>query len=152
MADQTGQFRLVGSSRLEPFVKPFRITHQRLKLGFFVRSFLGQRGNRFFLVRRWQEQGGRRAKGGIVVGAPFVDAVEKCRQRVIVAHRQRVVLVVVAAGTFERQAEKSRAEGMHAIGHAFETPLLRDAAAFVGHAMQAAKGRRQFLFACCIWK
>ncbi len=75
----------------------------------------------------------------------LVDAVEERAQRVVVALRDRIELVVVAAGALERQAQHRRAERVDAIRDVFLAELLLDAAAFVRLAVQAVERGRQAL-------
>ena len=71
----------------------------------------------------------------------FVDR-EEAAQRVVVALRDRVGLVVVAACAADRQAQERGAERVDAIGDVLVPPFLLDRAAFVGLAMQAPERRR----------
>ena len=53
--------------------------------------------------------------GRVVVSPPFVNAVEKRAEAVVIALLDRVILVVVAARALERHREKRRAKRMHAV-------------------------------------
>ena len=113
-----------------------QLRRQRLDLA-------GAGGQGPFLCGRRQRQRRRGAEGGAVVGAPLVDAVEEGAEAVVILHRERIVFVVVTAGAFHRQPEERGAEGVDAIGDVLVAPLLGDAAALVGHAVQPAEGGGQ---------
>ena len=68
-------------------------------------------------------------------------------ERIVVAHRDRIVLVIVAAGAFEREAQHGRAERVDAVGGVLDQPLLGDRAAFVRQAMQPIECRGENLIA-----
>ena len=95
--------------------------------------------------------GRRRGVGEVRVQTRLVDVVEERKQREVVALRDRVELVVVAARALERQAEHRGAERVHAIGDVLGAELLFDAAAFVGLPVQAVERRRDALLARRRW-
>ena len=77
--------------------------------------------------------GGAHQRDGVAdaaVFADFGDVVEEGEELVVVALRDRVELVVVAAGAFDREAEPGRADGADAVGDVFDAVLLVDDAAF----------------------
>ena len=92
---------------------------------------------------RWRRRGVREVR----VEAGFVDVVEERKERVVVALRDRVELVVVTARALERQAEHRGAEGVDAVEDVLGAELLLDAAAFVGLAVQAVERRGDALVA-----
>ena len=65
---------------------------------------------------------------------------KNANERVVVPLRDRIELVIVAAGALERQPEERGAEGLHAVGDVFDAELLLDAAAFVRLPVQAVEG------------
>ena len=95
------------------------------------------------LVRREPHEGRRRVDGERVGLEPvLVDRAKHRRERVELARRDRVVLVVVASRALERESEEGRAEGADAVGDAFLPELLGDRAAFLRHAVQPVKAGR----------
>jgi hypothetical protein len=54
------------------------------------------------------------------------DVLEEAEELVVLALRDRVVLVVVAAGALHRQAEEHGRGGVNAVGHVLDAVLLRD--------------------------
>ena len=66
----------------------------------------------------------------------LVDAAEHRGKPIELALRDRVVLVVVAARAFEREPEERSAKRRNTVGDALLPELLRNRAAFLGHAMQ----------------
>src|SRR5437899_2262552 len=81
---------------------------------------------------RGQQQRGSRPVDGVVIRAPLIDAVEEGAETIVVLHRQRVVLVVMAARAFEGQSQDRRAERMDAVGDVLIAELFGDTAALVG--------------------
>src|SRR6185503_9023289 len=79
----------------------------------------------------------RRRAGEVRVEPGLVDAVEERAERVVVALRDRIELVIVAAGALEGQPQHRRAERVHAIRDVFLAELLLDAAALVRLPVQA---------------
>src|SRR5437899_2098397 len=53
--------------------------------------------------------------------------------------------MIMAAGTFESQSQKSRAESVDAVGDVFTAPFFFDAAAFIGLAMEPVESGGQAL-------
>ncbi len=70
----------------------------------------------------------------------LIEVSEHRRHREEVLLGDRVVLVVVALGAVQRQAQERVACGGHSVGDAVLTELLGDRAALEGHAMDAAEG------------
>ncbi len=102
-----------------------------------------QRGDVRGLLGR--EQALRRlrcAAGRVRVQPALVDREERA-ERVVVALRNRVGLVVVAARTADGQPEEGRTQGVDAVGDRFVAPLRLDRAAFVGHPVQPPERRRR---------
>jgi hypothetical protein len=87
---------------------------------------------------------GRRV-GEVRIEPGFVDAVEEGAEGVVVALRDRIELVVVAAGALEGQSQHRRADGVHPIGDVLLAELLLDAAAFVRLPVQPVEGGGQAL-------
>src|SRR5690242_16297660 len=79
----------------------------------------------------------RPGRGEVRVEARLVDVVEEREQPVIVALRNWIESVVVAARAFDRQPEHGGPERVDAIDDVFGAELLVDAAALVGLAMEA---------------
>ena len=101
-------------------------------------------------VRSWsarrQRQRRRGPEGGAVVGAPLVDAVEEGAEPVVVLHRAAGRTCGRGSGVHSSgQTEEGGAEGLDAVGDVLVAPLLGDAAALVGHAVQPAEGGGQAL-------
>ena len=102
----------------------------------------------FFLAGGPQQQRRARRRGGEVrVEARLVDVVEEREQRVVIALRDRIEPVVVAAGALDREPEHRRAECVHPIDDVLGAELLFDAAALVGLAVQPVEGRGDPLLA-----
>ena len=78
--------------------------------------------------------------------ARFIDVLEKREQGVEIAHRQGVEFVVVTTGTFQRQAEKRRAEGIHAVHDVANPKLFFDDAALLVLQVETIEGGGQALF------
>ena len=70
--------------------------------------------------------------GGVAVERLAVEAVEEGEQLVVLLLRDRVVLVVVAAGAADGQAEEDGADGVDAVDHVADVDLLVDRAALAG--------------------
>src|SRR5690606_38020258 len=72
---------------------------------------------------------GRRRHGGREEGieACFVDLIEEREELVVLLLRDRIVLVVVAAGTLERQPEEGRGDRVRPVGDVLDTELLWNA-------------------------
>ena len=89
----------------------------------------------------------RRHGHGVVPGdlPGFVNIVENGKQAVIFFLRNRVVLVIVAAGAFHRQAQKGCAERVGAVGDVFHPEFLVDDAPLHVLGMVAVEGRRDAL-------
>jgi hypothetical protein len=79
------------------------------------------------------------------IKAGFVDGIEESGEAVVVAGRDGVVLVVVAAGAFEGESEEGGAHGVDAIRDVFGAEFLIDAATLVGLAMEPVEGGGQDL-------
>ena len=80
--------------------------------------------------------------GGRVDGdVRLVVVVEEGEHAVILLLRQRIVLVVVALGALDGQAEDALADGVHAVEHRLHAELLRiDAAFLVDHRVAEKAG------------
>ena len=61
----------------------------------------------------------------------FVRAIQKSEQAIILFLQERVVFVVVALSTLDRDTQDALADGVHAIEHGFHAELLRVHAAFL---------------------
>ena len=86
-----------------------------------------------------QRRRGRRV-GEMRVEPGFVDAVEEGKERVVVALRDRIELVIVATRALERQPEHRGAERVHAIDDVLGAKLVLDAAALVRLPVQPVEG------------
>ena len=81
----------------------------------------------------------------VAVETTVAECVEVSEEAVVVALRDRIVLVVVALGAGEREAEDGLAEGLHAVGVVVEQILLGDGAALVGGHVVPLEPRRDEL-------
>src|ERR1041384_5445561 len=86
-------------------------------------------------LRRQPQRRLRRDAGRVRIEARLVDR-EEAAERVEVALRDRIELVVVAARAADREPEERGAEGLDAVGDVLVPPFLVDAAAFVGLPVQ----------------
>ena len=77
--------------------------------------------------------------------AGFGDAVEEREELVVLALRDRIVLVIVAAGAADREAEPDGRGRLDAIDDILDAILLVDDAGFVGHHVIAIEAGRDLL-------
>ncbi len=135
--------------RLEPGVeRPSRVAGDRLERGFGGGdSRLHELVLPLFAGGPDQQRGGRRGAREVRVEAGLVDAVEEGEHRIVVALRDRVELVVVAARALHREAEHRGPERVHAIDDVLGAELLFDAAALVRLPVQSIEGRGDTLLA-----
>ena len=82
---------------------------------------------------------------GLPADGNFLDVGEERRELVEFARRERVVLVVVALGAAQREAEPRRREVAHAVRRIFGRVFLRLAAAFLRRLQQPIVARRDLL-------
>ena len=75
----------------------------------------------------------------------LVDAVEEAEELIIFFLGDRIVLVAVAAGALERQAEERGREGVGPVGDVLDAELFLDASPLVGLAMVAVERRGEDL-------
>ena len=78
----------------------------------------------------------------------FIELVEEGEELVVLALRERVELVIVAAGAAQRQAHQDRCGRVYAIGHVFDAVLLGDDAALGIDDVVAVEAGRQSLVEC----
>ena len=85
-------------------------------------------------------------KTRVRVLARFVDVLKKREERIKIPHRDGIVLVIVAPGTFQGQSEKYRAESVHPVHHVTHAELFFHNTALFVLQMQAVERRGQALF------
>ena len=83
----------------------------------------------------------RRAVAVVRPETGLVDVVEKCEQPVKILLRNRIVFMIVAARARQREAEEHRAHRLHAIGHVFHNPFVRNRATLGVDAVVAVEAR-----------
>ena len=77
----------------------------------------------------------------------LVDVLEKRKERIEIAHRDRIKLVIVTAGAFERQTQERGAEGIDAVHHVTDPELFLDDTAFLVLQVEAIeRGGQPLLF------
>ena len=67
--------------------------------------------------------------------ATFFDVIKVGKELIKFTLRNRIVFMVMAAGTAQRQSHPGGTGGFHAINDGFDAPFFGNAAAFIGDAM-----------------
>ena len=85
--------------------------------------------------------------GEVRVETGFLGGVEEREEPVVILLGEGIVFVIVAAGAFHREPEKSTGRRVNPVGVVLHAELFIHAAAFVRLAMQAVEGRGDLLIA-----
>ena len=125
---------------------------QRSELLFFCENLSRQLGE--FLIgcgvgKQERRHGRVINKAGVRILPGLIDVLEKRKERIEIPHGNRIKLVIVTAGAFQRQTQERRAEGIDAIHHITDPELFFDDATFLVLQVEAVERGGQTLLLRC---